>query len=139
MTTVVFYEKPGCITNTKQKKLLSKLNISVKAIDLISFPWDKVTLKSFFRESSVNSWFNKNAPKIKSGEIVTSHLGEDEALNLLVNDPILIRRPLLELNQKRFCGFDLNTIFKELDLATPPKTEDDLEACSSTSPTKTCP
>lgn len=51
-------------------------------------------------------WFNRNAPRVKSGEVVPEALNADSAMALLLAEPLLIRRPLLEANGRRDVGFD---------------------------------
>jgi nitrogenase-associated protein len=46
------------------------------------------------------------APRVKSGEVVPAEYDEASALALLLAEPLLIRRPLLEVDGKRYCGFD---------------------------------
>ncbi|MEB3190535.1 MAG: ArsC/Spx/MgsR family protein [Snowella sp.] len=44
---------------------------------------------------------------MKAGEIIPTQLDEQTALNLMVNDPLLIRRPLMEIDGiRREIGFD---------------------------------
>jgi nitrogenase-associated protein len=54
----------------------------------------------------VAEWFNHNAPKVKSGTVVPEALDAESAMALLLADPLLIRRPLLEANGRQEAGFD---------------------------------
>ncbi len=82
MATVYFYEKPGCINNTWQKKLLTAAGHQVVALNLLTEPWQKDRLRAFFGELAVRDWFNVSAPAIKLGEIEPDKLSEQEALAL---------------------------------------------------------
>lgn len=106
MATVIFYEKPGCINNTKQKALLSAAGHTVEAHSLLTEPWTVETLRLFFADLSVKDWFNAAAPRVKSGEVVPSQLDAEAALALMVQDPLLIRRPLMQVGDRRSVGFD---------------------------------
>jgi hypothetical protein len=64
MARVTFYGKPGCINNEKQKQLLSSAGHSVDDINILEHPWTRESLKPFFRNLPVPSWFNPNAPAI---------------------------------------------------------------------------
>jgi hypothetical protein len=46
MATVTFYEKPGCINNTRQKKLLVAVAHQVVALNLLTEAWQPVRLRS---------------------------------------------------------------------------------------------
>ena len=54
----------------------------------------------------VAEWFNASAPRVKSGEIDIRELTEEAALALMMIDPLLIRRPLMEVRDRREAGFD---------------------------------
>jgi len=49
MATVTFYEKPGCINNTRQKKLLAAAGHQVVALNLLTEAWQPDRLRPFFR------------------------------------------------------------------------------------------
>ena len=106
MAIVEFYEKPGCSGNARQKALLKAAGHTVVAHDLLTTAWERAQLRSFFGSLPVAQWFNRNAPKVKRGEIVPTDYDENNALTLFLNVPILIRRPLLEVEGVRHIGFD---------------------------------
>ena len=110
MTTVVFYEKPGCINNTRQKALLTKAGHRLIVRNLLLEPWTPSRLRPFFGNLSVTQWFNTTAPAIKTGLVVPQNLDPETALELMVLDPLLIRRPLIQVDNMRHVGFDLNII-----------------------------
>ncbi len=106
MATVIFYQKPGCKTNARQKQMLEAAGHVVFARSLLTEPWTAERLREFFGSMPVASWFNAAAPRIKSGEIDPAAFGADTALAALVGDPLLIRRPLVEADGERCAGFD---------------------------------
>jgi nitrogenase-associated protein len=110
MARVIFYEKPGCKGGTKQKVLLTAAGHEVVAHSLLKEPWTTERLRSFFGDRPVAEWFNPSSPRIKSGEIVPEKLDAQTALSLMVQDPLLIRRPLLEVGDRREFGFDVAKI-----------------------------
>lgn len=110
MAEVVFYEKPGCAGNARQKKLLEEAGHRLIVRDLLSTVWTDQTLRPFFGDRPVAEWFNRSAPAVKSGAVDPDALGEDEALALLLADPLLIRRPLMRVGDRRACGFDADLV-----------------------------
>lgn len=110
MTVVVFYEKPGCSGNARQKARLEAAGHTVVAKDLLRTPWLRMQLHAFFEGLPVAQWFNRNAPQVQSGEIVPEDFDEATALALLQAEPLLIRRPLLEVDGVRRAGFDAAAI-----------------------------
>ena len=107
---VIFYEKPGCGGNAKQKKLLELNYILYETRDILSTAWDKTTLNSFFQDLEKEEIINKFAPQVKSGEVDINTLSKDELIERMIQEPILIKRPLLIIGEKKICGFDIEKI-----------------------------
>lgn len=103
---VVFYEKPFCAANAKQKQILRSSGCTLIERNLLEHGLDAETLRSFMGDKKVADWFNPAAPAIKNGEIHPDALNETDAMNLLLSNPILIRRPLMVIGSEKLCGFD---------------------------------
>ncbi|HBB30357.1 MAG TPA: hypothetical protein DC064_00515 [Cyanobacteria bacterium UBA9273] len=129
MTNIIFYEKPGCINNTKQKALLAAAGHQVQAYNLLTTPWTAELLRPFFGSRPVAEWFNASAPRIKSGEIIPTQLDEATALALMVADPLLIRRPLIQVGEVCEVGFDQAKIDAWIGLSPIEPASGDLETC----------
>lgn len=110
MTTVLFFEKPGCSHNIRQKLWLAASGHTVLVKNLLKEKWNRRELRPFFGDLPVALWFNMSAPRIKSGEINPADLDADTALTLMMNDPLLIRRPLIKVNDVSRVGFDTEEI-----------------------------
>lgn len=108
MAQIIFYEKPGCINNTRQKKMLRQAGHTVIAKDLLTEDWasDPQTLREFFGDRPVADWFNKSAPVIKQGLFDPVSVNADQAIQLMLADPLLIRRPLMQVDNEKMAGFD---------------------------------
>ncbi len=128
MSIIVFYEKPGCANNTKQKVLLAAAGHTVWAKNLLIEPWTRERLLQFFGKKPVPSWFNRAAPKVKSGEVIPEALDAETAIAMMLSEPLLIRRPLIEADGRREIGFDHELIDAWLGLSVKP--EGDIESCS---------
>ncbi len=127
MTDLVFYEKPGCVGNGLQKSLLSRQGVRYQVRDLLSHPWTADSLRAFFGHKPVAEWFNSSAPQVKSGEIPVQSLSEEEALTLMLREPILIRRPLMALGEIRQSGFIPGPVIDALQIELDPK--ENLQDC----------
>ncbi|MGV0107185.1 ArsC/Spx/MgsR family protein [Nostoc sp. DSM 114167] len=110
MARVIFYSKPGCKGGIKQKVLLTAAGHEVIPQNLLTEPWTVERLRSFFGDRPVAEWFNPSAPKVKSGEVVPEKIDAQTALTLMLKEPLLIRRPLLEVGERREVGFDVQKI-----------------------------
>jgi nitrogenase-associated protein len=51
-------------------------------------------------------WFNPASPRVKSDEIRPHAVSGAEALALMIADPVLIRRPLMQVGDRCESGFD---------------------------------
>ncbi|MGD1856946.1 MAG: ArsC/Spx/MgsR family protein [Leptolyngbyaceae cyanobacterium] len=129
MAIIDFYEKPGCIGNTKQKALLQAAGHTVRRHNLLAESWTPERLRPFFGEQPVNRWFNPTAPAITAGEIDPDQLNADEALALMVKQPILIRRPLLQVDERYAAGFDMTTVDAWIGLAPNSDLTQDVQTC----------
>jgi nitrogenase-associated protein len=129
MATVVFYEKPGCASNTRQKVLLAASGHTVLARSLLAEKWNAQRLRAFFGALPVAGWFNPSAPRIKSGEVRLDALDEAAALDLMLADPLLIRRPLMDVDGQCRAGFDPEAVDRWIGLAGTLQRAN-LEACS---------
>lgn len=128
MAEIIFYEKPGCINNTKQKHLLAFAGHVVIPRNLLAEPWSKEKLQKFFSKMPVEEWFNRTAPRVRDGEIIPERLSADEAVSLMASDPILIRRPLMLIDGTPVVGFDAASLDMDFTLGLESDGAD-LESC----------
>lgn len=134
MVKVVFFEKPGCGNNTRQKALLAASGHEVEARDLLTTPWTPECLRAFFGDKPVAEWFNKAAPRVKSGEVRPDDHSEVEAIAAMLAEPLLIRRPLMEVDGTRVVGFDRDQVANWIGLIEDGK--DAPETCKRTEETR---
>jgi nitrogenase-associated protein len=124
---IIFWEKPGCIGNTQQKAVLRQHGYKLDVRDLLTTPWTAEQLRPFFAGKAVNEWFNQSAPDVKSGVINIGQLSENEALDMMVQTPLLICRPLLQVNELRQSGFVDGVVLNHLNIQL--QADEDLQSC----------
>ena len=105
MAKITFYEKPGCINNEKQKKVLRAAGHELVCIDILTHPWTREELLRFVEGKNPAQSINHTAPAVKNGTITPAELTADEALELMLADTILIRRPLVVVDGLHLQGF----------------------------------
>lgn len=134
MAHLIFYEKPGCGGNARQRAALQAAGHTLERRDLLAEPWTRDALLAFLAPLPVADWFNRAAPRIKSGEVVPGTLSAECALALLLADPLLIRRPLMHqpADDSRHVGFDTAAVATWIGLAKRPGHTASLEGCSAT-------
>ncbi len=137
MTHIVFFEKPGCAGNARQRKVLLASGHTLEPRDLLGTRWTREALLAFLAPLPVAQWFNRAAVRIKSGEVQPEALDAETALALLLSEPLLIRRPLMQRadDQSRHVGFDTAAVDAWVGLGTKPASSS-LEACAS--PAQSC-
>ncbi|NEQ96488.1 MAG: hypothetical protein F6K30_07165 [Cyanothece sp. SIO2G6] len=132
MATVDFYEKPGCIGNAKQKKLLQAAGHVLRVHNLLAEPWTPERLKAFFGDRPIADWFNPAAPPIKAGEVNPQQVDAETALSLMVQQPILIRRPLMQVGDRCMSGFDMLLVDAWIGLSPHSDLSQDVQTCPRT-------
>jgi nitrogenase-associated protein len=135
LATIQFYQKPGCRTNARQLQALQAAGHTVITKSLLAEPWTAGQLRGFFGATPIASWFNPAAPRIKSGELDPATIDADTALALMLRDPLLIRRPLIEADGERCAGFDREPVPSLLGQ----NPGSDLEGCSRQTTSGQCP
>ncbi len=132
MSKVIFYEKPGCINNTKQKAWLKLAGHEVEDHSILDTKWTVDELKKFFAGKEIAACFNTTAPVIKSGELDYKALSEDEALAMMVITPLLIKRPLMIVEGRYLQGFDSKLLDELIGLGPEPGNEDEVKELKET-------
>lgn len=138
MSHLVFFEKPGCGGNARQRAALQAAGHTLERRNLLTAHWTAEALLAFLAPLPVPEWFNRAAPHIKSGELVPEALDAEAALALLLAEPLLIRRPLMwnPADDSRMVGFDTAAVTAWIGLVPSAQRPSSLEGCSS--PTKSC-
>ena len=104
-----FYHYPRCSTCVKAKKWLSSQGVDFKAIDLSEAPPSKQELKSIHESSgkAMKALFNTSGQSYRNGGFKDklSTMTADEQLEALAADGMLIKRPILVLENQSLIGF----------------------------------
>jgi nitrogenase-associated protein len=138
VTHLVFFEKPGCGGNARQRAALEAAGHTLERRNLLTAHWTSESLLAFLAPLPVPGWFNRAAPRVKSGEVQPDALDAQAALALLLQEPLLIRRPLMQRtdNRTRHVGFEAAAVDAWVGLGTKPASTRTLEGCAS--PTERC-
>lgn len=138
MTHLVFFEKPHCGGNARQRAALQAAGHTLEVKNLLAEPWTRAALLAFLQPLPVAEWFNRAAPRVKSGDVVPEALDAEAALALLIAEPLLIRRPLMQRTDdgSRRVGFDTAAIDAWVGLTPAATQRRSLEGCAQ--PSRTC-
>ncbi|MDD3343835.1 MAG: arsenate reductase family protein [Sulfurospirillaceae bacterium] len=126
---IIFYEKTGCSGNKRQKELLREYGVNVEVRSLLDTPWDKPTLEAFFKGLTPQEMLNPFAPQLKDGTLKLEDYTKESLIEKMLQEPILIRRPLLQIDNVKLCGFDIAKLNTLLHITMP--TPQNINACLS--------
>jgi nitrogenase-associated protein len=128
--SIIFFEKHGCQNNRKQRQMLQAQGLTLEVRNLFEQDWTAETLRPFFIGKPVHWWFNPAAPSIKNGQLNPHHFDETAALQAMVDDPILIRRPLIQYQQFFTAGFDWQLLQQALGIHPSSTLDQDITSCT---------
>lgn len=100
MAKATLYGKSGCTTCRKAKKILEARAAegSGPAVDVRWYdkqPFSMEELRALFDGREPTEFVNPRSTPFKTLELAGRELGQDEALELLLREPNLMKRPLL--------------------------------------------
>lgn len=121
--SIDFYEKVGCAGNKRQKALLRASGIEFSIHNILGTSWTKETLSPFFEGLEPKMCFNLSAPKVKQGRVDIETIDKEAMMAMMLKEPILIKRPLLKIDEHYFCGFEEACAFLNI------KSDADISAC----------
>ena len=105
MAFIQFYEKPGCVNGEKQKNILREAGNTLECVNILEHSWSREELALFLSVKDPTLIMNYTAPAIKKGEIIPANLSYDEAVALMIENPLLIKRPLIRVDGMSVQGF----------------------------------
>ena len=126
---VIFYEKTGCGGNHRQKELLSAHGIDLEVRSILDTKWDRSMLEAFFEGLSPHEMINPFAPQFKEDDFDLNAYSKDALIDKMIAEPILIKRPLIEVGDVKLCGFDIEKL--NLLLNTKMPSTKNINACLS--------
>lgn len=132
MANILFFEKPGCRNNRRQKAMLELSGHAVESVNILEYHWTKEELGCFIGSKPVAECFNPSAPSVRSGETDPSTYSREKALLAMISNPLLIKRPLMKIGKQCIQGFDTALLRSLIGLAPLPGAEKVLESLNMT-------
>ena len=98
MNKITVYEKPTCTTCRKVAKAFSEQGIDFEKVNYYIKPFTKSKLKELLYKMNMNpsELFRKNDESYKKLKSKITQLTKDEILNLMIKNPDLVQRPIVE-------------------------------------------
>jgi arsenate reductase (glutaredoxin) len=102
MEQITVYEKPTCTTCRKVSKLLKENNIDFEKVNYYIEPLSKEKLKLLLKKMKIKpeELLRKNEAAYKEIDLQNNPLSENELIELMINNPDLIQRPIIEMGDR---------------------------------------
>lgn len=107
--SVLFIEYPKCSTCQKAKKWLQENNIEFEDRHILEQTPTAQELEKWIKQSNkeIKSWFNTSGLKYRELNLKEKlpTMSDEEKIELLTSDGMLIKRPILVIDNKVLVGF----------------------------------
>ncbi len=102
MHKITVYEKPTCTTCRKVSKILTEAGIDFEKVNYYIEPFSKKKLTELLKKMNMkpSELLRKNDEAYKKMKNKIEKLSEDEILNLMIENPDLVQRPIIEVGNK---------------------------------------
>lgn len=102
MKKITVYEKPTCSTCRNTVKILNEKGIDFEKVNYYIKPFSKSKLKSLLKKMNMKpgELLRKNEEAYKELNFKEKNYTEEEILELMVKNPDLVQRPIVEIGEK---------------------------------------
>lgn len=102
MNKITVYEKPTCTTCRKVAKAFLEQGIDFNKVNYYIKPFTKSKLKSLLSKMKMkpSELLRKNDEAFKELKTKIEKISEEEILNLMIENPDLVQRPIVEKGDK---------------------------------------
>lgn len=114
MTKLTVYQKKTCITCKKALAFLEESGTAIAVKDIISEAPSKGLLEKALDEENLSASLNSRSTIYKAKNLGKTKLSKSELIQLMLEDPNLIKRPLIVSadGKHTYQGFDAETLKK---------------------------
>lgn len=103
---ITLYGIKNCDTVKKARKWLEAESVEYRFHDFRSDGLDRETVQQWLSELGWQGLINKRSTSWKAlGAEARDSMSDDEAVGAILDQPTLIKRPLLDTGKQRICGF----------------------------------
>lgn len=116
MEKITVYEKPSCTTCRNLFKVLTENGIDFDKVDYYIEPFTKTKLENLLKKMNMkpSELLRKNDKAYKDLKLNEKNFSEDEILNLMVENPDLVQRPIVEKGEKAILARPVERVFEIL-------------------------
>lgn len=110
MSNITVYQKKTCVACKKALAFLDEAGIRYESKDIVSDPPSKALLETAIDETNLKASLNSRSSLYKAKNLGKANLTKQQAIALMLEDPNLIKRPLIVKNGATTMGFDPETL-----------------------------
>lgn len=121
MSKITVYEKPTCTTCRRVAKAFLEQGIDFEKVDYYIKPFTKIKLKSLLAKMNMkpSELLRKSDEVYKKFRSKIEQLREDEILDMMIKNPDLVQRPIVEKGNKAILARPperVNELFNQVDI-----------------------
>ena len=111
---VDFYCWAKWATCRKTKEFLSQKKVAFNERDFFKDKFSREEILELLKSSPASEMFNPRSPSVKSMGLEPAKLADDELIDLMMQEPRLVRRPVVRIDDKVYFGADSKVLEKLL-------------------------
>lgn len=110
MKRFTLYTKAGCTSCIKARQFLLSQGVAFTERDIFKHPLDELELRAVIAKQPVEELFSFRSPSVKALGLDEKALAPDEMIKHMLEEPRLIRRPLLVAGGTVVVGFNADAL-----------------------------
>lgn len=103
---VRFYQKSTCGSCRRAKEVLEHLGLDLDVRDLLREPLNRNELTDLIGSTDVREFLNPSSVLFRQRKMGAAPPNKAEAIRLMMEDPNLIRRPIIIKGKRKVFGFE---------------------------------
>ena len=115
--TITIYHNPRCSKSRKAMDILKSRGIEPEIVDYTKQPPNEETLRQLLRALGLEAeqLVRKNDQSFKDMQLGDKKLSSEEWLNILLENPSLLQRPIIMVGEKAIIGRPPEQVLELLD------------------------
>lgn len=114
MKRVTLFTKSGCTTCIKARQFLLRQGVNYTERDIFKHPFSETELRAIVAKRPVKEIFSYRSPSVKALGLDVERMSDEEMIQVMLQEPRLIRRPLLTTPSALVVGFDEEEVLDSL-------------------------
>jgi arsenate reductase (glutaredoxin) len=112
MANIRIYQKPTCTTCRQAVQILKESGTPFTTVNYYEKPFSKAQLKSLLRKAALSprELLRAKEPLFKEFGLANRKLSDDELIDLMLQHPDLIQRPIVEKGEKAMLARPADTV-----------------------------